>query len=307
MVQGHWKAARRAWAWSEKAYGSGHGRLHRLKRHLRWALSAVLRQRRANAWFSFLDEPGLEAFLWVQPRLVFRPFGQYLALGWSWADRVKVLQDTYRFLRERGGPLREGLSRTEGVLLAELDVERGQRARIRIHSDPKFRKEGELGIFLELEGIPGTVSGFAFSLRQEADGGWVGLIGAIQGRKDGEEVIRLATKALQGMRPLLIFLAQEIAAALGLKALYGVGNQRQVYRAPRRSPFAKRRPILLDYDLYWEEAGAEPTGDGWFRIPLSTPRRDLADIKPNKRSQHAKRYRMLDELGARIREGLAGA
>ena len=53
------------------------------------------------------------------------------------------------------------------------------------------------------------------------------------------------------------------------------------------------------------EVGGVPVGDGWFRLPLTTPRRTPEEIKPNKRSLYTKRYLLLDGLSAQIREQLA--
>jgi uncharacterized protein VirK/YbjX len=194
----------------------------------------------------------------------------------------------------------------EGMSLAQLDLDRGQKARIRIGSDSQFRKEGEISVFLELEGVAGPITGMAFSLEQ--DGGWIALIGGFQGRKGGdEETIKLATKAMHGLRPknLMVLLIQELAQALGISALRGVGNRVQVYRARLNNPLVPSRKICFDFDALWIEVGGEPREDGWFGLPLTTPRRSSEQIKPNKRSMYAKRYLLLDDLSRQIRKTLA--
>ena len=156
----------------------------------------------------------------------------YALLRWDWAKRVQVIRDTYKFIQNQGGFLGEAMGSQGGLVLAALKPERGQKALIRVGSDPQFRKEGKIGVILELEGIPGPVTGFAFSLEQEPGGSWVRYLGAFQGRKGGDqEVIKLATRSFQGLRPksLMIYLAQGIANSFGLAHLRGIGNEIQIY------------------------------------------------------------------------------
>lgn len=304
MTRGHLKAARRAWDWSVRVYAQNPGRFRLYKRHLRWAVAATLRQADAHAWFAFLDQPAMHPLVEAHPRLVFRPFSKYMSLGWGWDRRVKVLRDTYAFILARGGFLEEAMGDPEGRVLARLDLDRGQKAILRFKPDPQFRKEGEMGLFLELEGVPGYVTGLALSLEQEGEGTWVGLLGSLQGRKGGDEdTIKLATKAFHGLRPksLMVHLAQEMAQALGLSGLRGVGNRIQVFRARMDNPLVPVRDIRFDYDGFWAEAGGTLREDQWFDLPLATPRRAGAEIKPNKRSLYAKRYALMDELSRQIR------
>jgi hypothetical protein len=300
---GHLKAARRAWAWSLRVYAQNPGRFRLYKRHLRWAVAASIRQAEAHHWFDFLENPAMGPFLKAHPRLVFRPFAQYVSLRWNWARRVKVIRDTYDFVLKGNAFLQAAMATPEGGILARLDLDRGQKALIRLRVDPQFRKEGELGLSLELVGFPGSVTALALCFERELDGPWVGLLGSLQGRKGGEEdVIKLATKVFHGLRPknLLLFLVQEMAGALNLSGLRGVGNQIQIFRARMNNPLVPKRRIRFDYDEFWLEAGGAPRADGWFELPLATARRAPEDIKPNKRSMYAKRYALMADLSGQI-------
>ncbi len=248
----------------------------------------------------------MQGFVHANPRLVFRALTSYMSVRWGLARRTKVIQDTYLLIAHRGGFLAEAMRQPEGLTLAALDLDRGQKARIRIGSDAQFRKEGEISLFLELEGVHGPITGMALSIEQV--GGGIALIGGFQGRRGGdEETIKLATKAMHGLRPknLMVLLAQELAQALGLSGLQGVGNRIQVFRARLNNPLVPVRNIRFDFDALWLEVGGTPQQDGWFGLPLSTPRRGPEDIKPNKRSMYAKRYALLDELSRQIRTNLA--
>ena len=305
MVRGHWKAARKAWHWSLQVYQAG-SRRSQLKRHLRWATAAALRPEASLNWFSFHEDPAHAGFVAANPRLVFRAMTSYMSVRWNLARRTRVIMDTYGFIARRGGLLAEALQRPEGAVLARLDLERGVQARIRLCSDAQFRKEGELSVFLEMEGLEGSVTGMALSLEQEGE--WVLRIGGMQGRKGGEEeTIKLLTKAMHGLRPknLMVLLAQELALVLGIAAIRGVGNRIQVYRARLNHPFMPKRNIRFDFDSLWSEVGGVELPDGWFGLPLTTARRGPDEIKPNKRSMYAKRYALLDELRMQIWEQLA--
>ena len=260
----------------------------------------MLREASVQGWFAFLDEPLIRPFVKTNPRLALRPMGSYMSRKWNWSRRIKVLMDTYVFVTAKGGALREALLQESGLLLARWPLEKAGALSLRLRGDPQFRKEGEMGIFLELEGILGAISSFAFSL-ERLPLGWTCCIGALQGRKGGdEETIKLATKAMHGLRPkaLMVFVAQEIARSLRVSGLLGVSNAIQVARSRSIGP---AKMILFDYDELWREAGGERQPDGWYRLPLKGEQRLAEEIKPNKRSMYAKRYALMDGLSRQIR------
>ncbi len=306
MVRVYWEAARTAWDWSVLVYQPHVGSMRLYKRHLRWATAAAVHPEAALAWFSFHDAPAMEGFVQTNPRLIFRALTRYMSVGWGLERRTKVIKDTYRFLVERSGFLLEAMQQSGGLLLARLELDRGQTALIRLGSDAQFRKEGEISIFLELEGVKGAISGLAFSLEREV--GWTLRIGGLQGRRGGDEAtIKLATKALCGLRPknLLLLVVQELARALGIARIDGVGNGIQVYRARRGSFLVPVRDIRFDFDALWTELGGVPVEGGWFRVPLVTPRRAPEAVKPNKRALYARRYALLDHLHQQILERMS--
>lgn len=262
-----------------------------------------MRRAAAEDWFTWLDQPELKPYLATNPRLAFRPMGAYMSIKWGWERRAKVIRDTYAFIHAQGGLLHEAMTRPEGVTLLQLPLEKGLTARVWLGSDAQFRKEGEVSVFFELSGIDRSISSFAFAFERLGEG-WACFVGAVQGRKGGdEETIKLATKAMHGLRPkqFMVFLAQEIARSLRVKALYGVGNGIHVFRAGQYKLIRTKRDISFDYDELWIEAGGEPAPEGWFLLPSKHRRRGLDEVKPNKRSMYNKRYAMLDALSRQIR------
>ncbi|WP_243317400.1 DUF535 family protein [Geothrix paludis] len=306
MIRGYILVSRKAWHYSTQAYEARPEERKKIKRHLRWAVLAVLREASVQGWFAFLDEPVVRPFVAASPRLAFRPMGTYMSRRWDWAKRFKVIRDTYIFVNAKGGAFQQAMLREEGLLLARIPLEKAGTLRLLMRADPQFRKEGEIGVFLELEGIPGAISSFAYSLEHQA-AGWCCYLGALQGRKGGdEETIKLATKAMHGLRPkaLMVFVAQEITRSLRVASLLGVGNGIHVARGRLLGPGKK---ILFDYDDLWRESGGERQQDGWYRLPIKAPRRTAEDIKPNKRSMYTKRYQFLDDLSRQIRTVLTAS
>lgn len=305
MIRGYWQVSRRAWDWSVQAYEDNPEARREFQRHLRWSVAAATREARSSEWFSFLDSPEIRPFVEANPRLAFRPMGSYLSTRWSWARRAKVIRETYEFIQAQGGALAKAMTDPAGMVLIHLPVGREDEARVRLGFDSQFRKEGEISAFLELRSIEGPVSSFAFSLERRPGLGWSCRIGSLQGRKGGdEEAIKAATKALHGLRPkmLMVYLAQEIARALRVGELLGVGNDIQIFRSRILRP---RKKVLFDYDALWLEVGGSPGEDGWFALPLKTRRRSGDEIKPNKRALYAKRYALMAELSRQVKTVLS--
>jgi len=300
-----WKVSRRAWSLSHEMYKANR---RKFKRNLRWAVTAAVRQAVTRPWFEFLATNGMAPFVHANPRLAFRPMNTYMSKAWSWERRTKVVLETYEFINSMNGVLREAMLRPEGRILAAVDLGKGLEARFRLGFDPKFRKEGELCLFLELSAYEGPVMGMALALEHLANSRWVAYVGAIQGRLGGgEEVVKVATKAMHGLRPkfLMVFLAQEMVRALRVGQLLGVGNRIQVYRANPFRMLHASKDIRFDYDALWKEAEGEEVDEGWFQLPLRTPRRAEEDFPSNKRAMYRKRYALMDELSRQIKIQLA--
>ncbi len=303
MIPQAWKASRRAWERSARLPQPDQSRLRGFKRQLRWSVSAAVRQAAAANWFEWLEQPEMRPYLAAEPRLAFRPLGAYMSLRWNWSRRAKVIRDTYAFIHAQGGPLHEAMTRQEGVTLLQVPLEKGLVATVTIRPDMQFRKEGEISVFFTLSGIDLAISSFVLAFERVPDG-WACYVGAVQGRKGGgEDIIKLATKAMHGLRPkqFMVFLAQEIARSLRVKALFGVGNSIHIFRAGQYKLIKTKREIHFDYDELWTEAGGEPADEGWFLVPSKPRLRGLDEVKPNKRSMYTKRYAMLDVISKQIR------
>jgi uncharacterized protein VirK/YbjX len=127
------------------------------------------------------------------------------------------------------------------------------------------------------------------------------FIGGLQGFKTANEreYVVAVTRELFGLRPkaLLVFALQQLAALWDVAAIHAVSNQtRNLRHRPKH--------IQADYDQFWRESGAALEPDGNFTLPVAFVPRDLASIKPNKRTMYRRRYQMLDKFGEAIRQNL---
>ena len=296
-------AAMGAVLWSARAY-RGDALSRRLQRQVRAAFAATLRPSASRHWFTLMEDPAMRPFAQANPLLPLKPFRVYLSANWNRDRRRKVIRDTYSVVLRRGGALRQALLDPDGAVLARMVTENAGEVAIRLHQDARFRKEGEFTLSLDCPALGGRVMSLAFSLERLRSGHLAAFIGCVQGQEDGADAIRTLTKALHGLRPrsLMVPLIQDIAAALGVQELYGAGLSIQVHRRKHAIHLPGIHALGFDYDAYWLQAGGAEGFDGWFRLPLQTPRRGRDDMKPNKRSMYAKRYAMLDELGAAIRK-----
>ncbi len=300
------QAGSQAWKLATQAYR--HDPLpYRIKQKLRWSMAASISPWKANTWFEQLDFPSLGPFAEANPRLAFKPMRVYLSTRWDRTRRTKVILDTYRMIRMRGGMLRNALLSTAPPAIAQIDLGELGMAEVVLGSDLRFRKEGELTAILRCPGPIGDLATITFAFERCEDSTWICYIGCVQGSREGDsEIIKSVSKAMHGLRPkaLMLFVGQEIARALGVAQLLGVGNTIQVHRRKHAIHIPFLHGLSFDYDALWTEANGTPAPEGWFNLPLEAPRRSRGEMKPNKRSMYTKRYAMMDLISTQIRQSL---
>jgi uncharacterized protein VirK/YbjX len=299
------KAFRKAWRLGHRAYGQERP-LRRLKQKVRWSLLAAAWHEPALAWFARIETGDLRPFAARNPMLCFKPMRAYLSARWGRTRRATALSDAYAFALAKGGAMEAALLRPEGACLATLPGGSLGSVEVRLGTEYRLRKEGEWALSLQRPGEAVPLMSMAFGVLR-SEGGWAFHVGAVQGREEAAEDIRTLTKALHGLRPkaLLPMVLQTMAAELGVARILAAGNAIQVHRKKHaiHLPFVHR--LSFDYDGLWAELGASPAEGGWFALPLRTPRREREEIKPNKRTQYARRYALLDELEAGLASELA--
>jgi uncharacterized protein len=297
-------AARAALAFSTQAY-AGQRLAIRVKQHVRWSLLAALAPEAALPWFALLRQSSMRPFCLGQPVLPLKPLRPYGSLRWDRQRRMKVIADSYALIR--GGPavLSEAVLNPNGAELASVTLPEAERLGLHLGWNHRFRKEGELVLSLRTGARELRALAMALAFEREPSGTWRCYIGCVQGGDETPEQIRKLTKLLHGLRPksLLLFVAQELSQALGVRTLLGVSDAIQVYRS-KQLIHLPRHAIQMKYDQQWQEAGGVLDADAWYRLPLQARRRARLDIPANKRAQYTRRYALMDELAAQIRSCL---
>lgn len=262
------------------------------------AFTAMATHGAFSAWVDFLLKPENRRFSDTNPMLWHRTLLGYMSTRWDGRKTVQVLTGSYRFALNHPGPMLAALqARTEQPIASvELEEDRG-RILVSIHSDDRFRREGEWTVRVRWDQAEGELCSIAFSV-EEVDGRWIAYIGALQGGSGAnEESIKAAAKAFHGVRPkaMAVFALQEIIRTLGISRLLGAGTSIQMSNAKHLIPVPWNK-ISFNYDAMWAEAGAKPAEEGWFELPLRETRRTREEIKVNKRPLYARRYAFFDRM-----------
>lgn len=284
-------------------------RHYRIKR-LRAAWRALLHYRLWRCWYGFLLSSPLAVIARHHPRFYEKPFRPYLHRNLSRAERFRLIREHYLFIQQHAPePFLAALLDNRPFLLNEQSVgDLKHPLYVNLGYARHMRQEGELTLSI------GTLESHSAASRHEwiasltfvvhlGASGWEILIGGVQGGHsggEGKEGARLATRAFHGMRPkfLLIDILQALAASWNISHIYAVGDDAHVFRHRR---YRGRIKIRSSYNDLWLEAQGHPVANGFFVLPASSRRRALTEIASNKRSEYAKRYRVLDAIQREIR------
>ncbi|OOF71004.1 VirK/YbjX family protein [Rodentibacter caecimuris] len=123
------------------------------------------------------------------------------------------------------------------------------------------------------------------------------LIASIQGPSydDSQQVVKQATKALHGVRPMFMLVhVFKLLATYWNCELIGIPHK---YQGKYR--LSSRNDIKFNYDEFWQENEAK-LRQGYWRLNTEISRKSLDDIPSKKRSMYRKRYEMFDRLNAEI-------
>lgn len=169
-----------------------------------------------------------------------------------------------------------------------------------------FVREGEIVLNLFKEDRRLMSLAFTFStIHNEL----IIYVGALQGRlpcSETLEMMKVATKSLEGLRPadLLIEILRDIAQNLGVKKILAISDE---HRHHRHKYFGKVQQNLLktNYNEKWIENQGVLLENGFYSLPIKKIRRDLLEVSSHKRALYRRRYEMLDQLGVTIKQLLS--
>jgi Uncharacterized protein conserved in bacteria len=293
VIHDSWQLASQAFADESKSY--------RRKQKWKCLVHALANPGFASEWFAFIKSSDFEVIFSNRPQLYIKPFRVYMSTRWSKKQKVKVILDTYRYIRSKEKFLQ--VITKNRLVLAKFNLNDAIEGELALGYDYKYRKEGELILSFACEQLGGVIAAAAFSFEEINPGQWVCRIGCVQGhQKKDSYPAKTAQKLLHGLRPksLVVFTIQEFARQLGMVAIYGTGDAIQAYRCKHAIYIPIFHSIQFDYDALWEESGGQLLDDGWYELPLVAVQKEPIEIKTSKRALYQRKYSMLDNLSLKI-------
>ena len=305
MLYSALKAGKTAWVLSNSIYSSS-GIALRSKNKIRWALLAAISPGESLDWFKRIDINDMHAFSKRIPYLTFKPMRVFMSTRWNIAQRIKVIEDTYHFIRTFRGPLQDAILEPHGSEIASFQLDGYGEIKIILCYDNSLRKEGVLMLSLIHPSLSQPVIQIAFSLEHKSQQNKVCYIGCIQGRSNKDQ-IKAITKSFDGLRPhaFMLFVVQEIMSVLGITHILGVGNAIHPHHQKYLIQIPYAHLTTFDYDSLWMEMGGVAIQDGWFNLPLKTERRTDKEMKSNKRAMYYRRYALMDNLSMQIKNTIS--
>jgi len=286
----------KAWNYAKVAFSDERYKYMRKQQYKSFAL-ALLNNIPSKEWFKTLENERYKEVLLHRPRLYLKPFKTYLSTQYSITKKMKIICDTYNFIYKNNI---EKILYKESNTICELPLKNNVSGQLVIGYDDRYRKEGELVISLKIDHLHGVIASIAFSLEVSESNEWICKIGCLQGKpaRDGVYVTKEAQKLMNGIRPkaFLIEILQEFCKILGVKHIHAIGGK---YQAQKRKHFihiSSLHSIHFSYDNFWKEIGGINMEKNWYSLPLETHKRDISEIKSEKRSCYKKRYELLDRV-----------
>lgn len=260
-------------------------------------LSAGLRERAlAGQMLHAPEGSALQRILRERPQTMGVLIWPYQCASWDRPERLRRVLGHYAVVDRLGAPF--GFSTEERLVLADLgEVHEGLMI---VLDQPKwFLREGGFAINL----FVGNFRAFsiAFSLCDAADGRRTATIGGLQGRRRDDilDLYREMTKTMFGLRPrdLLIEAFRILCRYMKVDDLKAVAEASRFQNHPY---FRKKPKLSQNYDEVWEDRGGVRSSPDFYDIPIAPDRRDLSDVKPNKRPMYRRRFEFIDELETRM-------
>lgn len=229
----------------------------------------------------------------------------YLHNEWSVEERFKVILDHYKLIKNMPAILNL-VDAKPRVILDLTQYLTGMF--ISLDKAKWFVREGEIVLNLFKEDQRMMSIAFTFSTLNNQ---LIIYVGALQGRLPSSETLemmKLVTKSLEGLRPadLLIEILRDIAQNLGVKKILAISDEN---RHHRHKFFGKVQQNLLktNYNEKWIENQGKQLDNGFYSLPITKTRRNIAEVSSNKRAMYRRRYEMLDQIGITIKELLSSA
>ena len=227
----------------------------------------------------------------------------------NYADRSALIKNHIRFMEKHFTP--EAITK----LYIDVDIKENAGQMITVWEDAFAdkplcmhlwfhagqSKEGCLSLIMTWDGNPLYQIMFWFGPDMEKAGDAI-WIGALQGIRNGSDVIKQLTKAFFGYRTknLIFYGIRTLARGLGINKIYAVTNEG--YYAMNHVRIDRK--LKTDFGAFWEECEGKPCEQDsrFYVMPVKEYRKDMSELKPSKRAQHRRRFEKLDAIDAAFDE-----
>ncbi|WP_092142891.1 DUF535 family protein [Cupriavidus sp. YR651] len=243
------------------------------------AMSAI-RARAGQAWLRAAGSCALlQRVVAARPAVLEKPYRPLGEQGKSFHERVRMVLDHYGVMHAvLPVCVSERIYLGDGLTWQSDDG----RYVLRLADSGPNPKEGELAFYWVDTQAGVCLAQISFYLTHDYDGPAI-FIGGLQGPmgESSRELIRMATKACEGLRPKDVVMEALLGFAAQMRArrIVAVSRANHVGRQ-RHTP----REIQADYEGFWMEAHGQPMPNGNIDIPVCQPQRDINEIPSKKRS-----------------------
>ena len=250
----------------------------------------------------FAATPVREQVLLATPAFLDQMTRQFFYKGSTWEERKNIICNHVTLMEEYLGEefLQKLYVEKKRITLWE-DVYEEQPLSIDFWYNNGQRKEGCLSLVLHYQ--EKDLFQIMFWLTRDEQGQPQLYIGALQGPKDGTEIIKGLTKAFYGYRPknLLFYGLRVMADCWGIKEIHAVCNAGHYAMNHLRLD----RKVKVNLATFWEECEGKLSEDPrFYLLPVAESRKTMAELKPSKRAQHRRRFAKMDELAAQFKQSL---
>jgi uncharacterized protein len=228
--------------------------------------------------------PQMVAYRQRDPRLLERHMHRYINAHWHRRQRLRNLHQHYRFaLATLPSGLFDLVYGLGHASLGGLIAKDGTLLTLCMRPPIFMGCEGELCLQLcDVDETP--IYSIVFSVVGEHRPRIV--IGCLQGPSgdNARDVVRALTRNLHGMRPkqLMLSLVYTFARRYGICDIVAISNDAHPVRRTGR-------PVLSDYDAFWEEQQGAAIAGGWYALPAFQSHKSEADVPSNHRSAFRRR------------------
>jgi len=294
----------KAWNFAKIAFSDERYKYMRKQQYKSFVL-ALINYKSSRYWFEILERDRYREVLSQRPRLFLKPFKVYLSTQYSIHQRIKIICDTYDFIYNEHI---EKIIQGEDHLICEFALKNGLPAKLMIGYNDRYRKEGELVFSLVIDHLYGNIASLSFSVEKYGNNEWMCRIGCLQGRPvvHGVYVTKEAQKLMNGVRPkaFLVEILQEFCKTLGIVSINAIGGKCQAQNKKHFIHISFLHTIQFSYNDFWEEMGGHDLGNNWHALPSETSRKNINDIKSEKRASYRKRYELIDSVKNSLRDYL---